>query len=212
MANMDYDKMARILVRCGEIGTASDMKAIVKTTYSGVLQPKAEAFVLAYRLAVKAESTWATEGFEAQLAIASFDKPFREARSVVMAFVPTVIVPATLKQLNTDTDRLQAIKDLVSIVDEHKGLAWADELLGGDFGQNAEATKSEMLGAISASSALDKARKARATTFDPAYEAYLRFKRVVKDALGATSTEYKRIHVRAPAANEIEAEPPSVPT
>lgn len=77
-------------------------------------------------------------------------------------------------------------------------------------GFGASATKTEMLAAISAGSSLDKARKARATTFEPAYEAALQT--VVKDALGATSTEYKRIHVRAPAANEIEAAPPSVPT
>lgn len=45
-------------------------------------------------------------------ALDSFEPQFREARSVVAAFLPTLTLLVTLKEQPTDTDQLNAIEDL----------------------------------------------------------------------------------------------------
>lgn len=212
MAAMEYAKMARMLTRCAEIAEDANVKPIVKTTYLGILEGPAGVYLNAERSVMKAESVHAKEAGEANAALEALDQPYREARSVVKAFVPTINVPATLKQLPTDTDRLNAIEALVDVVDDYETTNWAGELLNGPFGQKAAATMTEFEEAIAANKRLGEARTTRAAAFDPAYEAYLRFKRVVRDAYGATSIEYKRIHLRGSPNGEAEAVPPSTPT
>jgi hypothetical protein len=211
MAEMHYDKMTRALTRCAEIAEAPQVKASVRATYVGMLEQPAEVYLAAHRTVMKAESVYAKERNEALAAIHQFDQPFREARSIVKAFVPTTKLPATFKQLTTDTDRIRAINMLMEIVDAHETTSWAMEVKTGTFGQQAEATIAEMNEAIAASQALDNARKARALAFDPAYEAFIRFKQVVRDAIGSTSIEYRRIHPRASATSYSDAAPPSAP-
>lgn len=212
MAAMEYAKMARLLTRCTEIAEDVMVKPVVKTTYLGILESPALAYLNAERAVMKAESTYAKEASEAAAALEALDQPYREARSVVKAFVPTTNVPATLKQLPTDTDRLNAIETLVDVVDDYETTTWANDVLQGPFGQKAAATMAEFDEAITAHKRLGEARTTRANAFDPAYEAYLRFKRVVRDAYGATSVEYKRIHLRGSSSGEAEAAPPSTPT
>lgn len=212
MAAMEYAKMARLLTRCTEIAEDAMVKPVVKTTYLGILESPALTFLNAERTVMKAESTYAKEASEAAAALEALDQPYREARSVVKAFVPTTNVPATLKQLPTDTDRLNAIETLVDVVDDYETTTWANDVLQGPFGQKAAATMTEFEEAITANKRLGEARTTRAAAFDPAYEAYLRFKRVVRDAYGATSVEYKRIHLRGSSSSEAEAAPPSTPT
>ncbi len=206
MADIDYERMARILTRCAELAEIPGIKASIKSTYDGVLKPVAEAFLGAERAVLKAESAFAKENKEALEALALLDQPYREARSVVKAFVPTIKVPATLKTLKTDTDRLNAIEALLDIIDDYVGAGWADEQLQGEFGKHAAQAVKEVGEAIAANRGLDEARKARSSAFGPAYDAYLRFKRVVRDAQGAKSKEYKRIHLRSPAAGESGGE------
>lgn len=211
MADIDYAKMGRILCRCTEIAEAANVKAVVKTTYDGVLKGASKAYLDANRAVVKAESAYAKEMNEAEVALETLDQPYREARSVVKAFIPTVKVPVTLKQLPTDTDRVNAIDTLVDVVDDHQATTWAVELVTGSFGQKAQPTITELKEAIGASKALADAKATRAATFDPAYKAYLRFKRVVRDALGAKSIEYKRIHLRGSPTADADDAPASAP-
>jgi len=209
MADMDYARMGRILSRCTEIANTPSVKAVVKVTYLGVLKGPAQVFVDADRAVIKAESADAKETNEAVAALNLLDQPYREARSVVKAFVPTIVVPMTLKQLATDTDRINAIHTLIEVIVDHQGLTWAVELANGTFGQKAQPTITALEAAIAASKTLASARTIRAAAFDPAYEAYLRFKRVVRDALGAMSIEYKRIHLRGTPVADAPAEPPN---
>lgn len=211
MAAVDLDKMARLLVRCEEIALAPDAKTMVKTTYLGVLEEPAHAFMDANRAVVKIESLQAKEMREANVALERLDQPYREARSVVKAFVPTAKVPLTLKQLTTDTDRLQAIGGLLDVLKEYESATWAGELMGGVFGQTAASAMNELAEAIAASRALADARKTRTDALEPAYEAYLRFKRVVRDAIGSKSHEYRRIHIRSSSGGDPEHAPSSAP-
>jgi len=211
MATMEFDKMARILVRCEEIALAPEAKSIVKTTYAGVLEQAAHAFLDASRAVQKIESLQAKETKEAQQALDRLDQPYREARSVVKAFIPTAKVPLTLKQLPTDTDRLLAIENLLDLLKEYETQEWADALLKGPYGQLAPSTLKELSEAIAATRALVDIRKTRADLLDPVHDAYMRYKRVVRDSIGKTSHEYRRIHVRAAPGSDADSAPASVP-
>ena len=209
MGVIDYARLDRVLTRCAEIAVEAGMKQSVVRVYNDVLEASADTFRAAHVAVTKAESAFAKENKEALDALDALDKPYREARSVVRAFVPTVKLPDTLRVLKVDTDKLNAIEALLDAIDDHTGEAWADELLAGEFGQKAPVTGKELNEAIAANKALAEARDARAQAYGPAYERYLRFKRVVRDALGATSKQYKRIHVRGPnAADDEEPAPP----
>lgn len=211
MAAMEYTKMARMLTRCAEIAESPSAKLLVKTTYVGVLESPALAFLNAQRNVINMESGFAKEAREAAAALEALDQPYRETRSVVLAFVPTINVPMTLKQLPTDTDRINAIETLFDLVDAHKSTTWGIDLASGAFVQKSAASTKELEEAIEANKQLGDARKIRAAAFDPAYEAYMRFKRVVRDVYGATSVEYKRIHLRTPSASISDSVPPSSP-
>jgi hypothetical protein len=196
MSTIDHARFTRALNRCGEIAAEPGMKASVVLVYKGVLMPASQLYLAANDQVKKAESSFGKENKEALDALEALDGLYRETRSVAAAFVVGVVLPDTLKAQRTDTDQVDAIEDLVAIVDEHAGEAWADTITGGDFGQKAPQTIKEIHEAIEANKGLSEARAARAAAYGPAYEAYLKFKRVVRDALGAASKQYKRIHFR----------------
>jgi hypothetical protein len=172
------------------------MKASVVRVYGETLKQAAEAFLSAYDAVRKAEGGFKKEHKEALEALEAFDGPYREARSVVRAFVPHTSLPDTLKAQPTDTNKLDAIEKLLDAIDDHSGEAWADEIAQGEIGQRAATTVKELNEAIASDKALAEARDGRAAAYGPAYERYLRYKRVVRDALGAKSRQYKRIHLR----------------
>lgn len=199
MSTIDYSRFERLTTRCEEIAAEPGMKASVVRVYHEIFRSEGTAFLEAHRAVTAAETAFSKEGSEASQALAALDAPYREARSVVLAFAPETKLPDTLKSLKTDTDQLNAIEALLDVFDDHTGQAWADEQAQSGFGATAAATVKELNEAIAANKALAAAREARARSYGPAYEKYLRFKRVVRDALGATSKQYKRIHLRAAA-------------
>jgi hypothetical protein len=143
-----------------------------------------------------------TKGKSAAKALSEFDALYREGRSVVQAYAPDTALPETLAVQRTDTDKLDAIDKLRRAVNDHSGQAWADSLAQGEFGQKAAATVQALTEKIAADAALDAARNARGSTIEPAYESYLRFKRVVRNGLGRKSRQYRRIHLRSRDAEE----------
>ena len=161
-------------------------------------------FRAAHQAVSAAETSFSKEGSEARSALAELDAPYREARRVVLAFAPETKLPDTLKSQKTDTDQLNAIEALLDVLDEHTVQAWADEQAQSEFGTKAAGTVKELNEAIGANKLLSEAREARARSYGPAYERYLRFKRVVRDALGSKSKQYKRIHLRGAAAGKAE--------
>jgi hypothetical protein len=208
MATIDYARFTRALNRCGEIAKEPGMKASVLMVYKDVLMPAAQSYLTADDKVTAAESSFGKEAKEAVDALEALDGLYRETRSVVAAFVTGIVLPDTLKTQRTDTDKVDAIEDLVGILDEHTGEAWADTLMSGEFGQKAPKTIKEIYEAIEANKGLSDARTARAAAHGPAYEAYLKFKRVVRDALGPASKQYKRIHFRdAPTTAKDESKP-----
>ena len=206
MSAIDYARFDRLVTRCAEIAAEPGMKPSVVRVHEEILKGAGEGFRSAHREVTAAETSSSKEGSEARLALAELDAPYREARSVVLAYAPETKLPDTLKSQKTDTDQLNAIEALLDVLDEHAGQAWADEQAQSGFGKKAAGAVKELNEAIVANKALAEAREVRARSYGPAYERYLRFKRVVRDALGSTSKQYKRIHLRVAAAGAAEAE------
>lgn len=139
-------------------------------------------------------------------------QPYGEARSVLRAYVPHVTLPETLKGAPTDTDRKNAIEQLVDAVDDHAGQAWADEILAGPVGTQASQVIQELNEAIHADSALSIAQTERAKAHGLAYERYLAFKHVVRSAYGPKSPQYRSIHLRADGTTDDDASANGTPT
>ena len=206
MSIMDHDLLKRLLTRCEEVAVEAGMKSSVATVYDNVLKAPAQAYLDAYAGVKAAENTYQEKLEASNVALDSFEPQFREARSVVAAFLPTLTLPATLKEQPTDTDQLNAIEDLNKELAKHSGKPWADQLMNGEYGAKAKVMAEALKELISANKARAKAREVRAAAFDPAYDPYLRFKRVVRDSLGETSKQYTRIHsTRRSTAEEREA-------
>lgn len=197
--SIDYQRFERYLRRCKEVANEPGMNPIVVAVYQEALDDPATAYLAAYDWMVKAIASHEKEHKEAHQALGELDSPYRVARSAVMAMQPETVktLPDTLKSLPTDTDQLSAIEKLLDVIDDYAGSAWADALLKGEFGIKAAAATKEISERIASNKALSAAQVERAKTYGPAYEKYLGFKRVVRNALGPGSKQYRRIHMRA---------------
>lgn len=197
--NINHERLVRVLLRCVEISKQPDLSPAVLAVYNAALSGPASAYLTADAAVndglVKADK----ESSEAKESLAEIDGPYRTARSALKAVHPSAAkaLPLTLKALPTDTDKLNAIQMLMGALQEHAGEPWADAFLGGEVAAKAQSATQNIEEAIAAGKALTKAKTDRAAAFGPAYAKYLDFKQVVRDALGPTSKEYKRIHLRA---------------
>jgi hypothetical protein len=213
MGAIDYGRFQRVLQRCAEVVSEPDIERSVARVYSETLKGPADTFLSAHVAVRTAETSFRKDNREAFDAIGALNTPYQEARRLVLAFAPETVLPDALRSLSTDTDRLDAIEQMLDALDDHAGERWADDLAQGSFGQLAASVVKELNEAIAANKALDAAREARAAFYGPAYERYLRFKRVVREAHGAKSRQYQRIHLRNPSAAdqapETLPEPPA---
>lgn len=194
---VDYDRLMRVLVRCEQVAQDRGVKPIVKRVYDERLSAVASTYRDAYDALPIAASTKNRERAEAKEQLAGLDQPYREARATYLAYAPSAVIPETLKSLVTDTDKVRAVQTLLDRIDDHVGSGWADDLLAGPFGQNAPRCVDEVNQATAADTEYDAAQKARAAAHGPAYEMYLAFKNVVRNAHGPSSAFYRRIHLRA---------------
>jgi hypothetical protein len=209
MRNIDYDRFRRLLTRCQEVASEPAMNAGVIAVYTGVVKPAADAFLKAHDAVAAGESELAAQSSQATVALREMDSLYRVARSVLLAFKPGTVLPTTLRSQTTDTDRMNAIEDLLKALNKHAGEAWADEQIQGAFGVAGAKAVASMKEAIAANKTLAKAREERASAYEPAYDGYIAFKRVVRDALGSKSKQYKRIHLRdADAGDSATGEAP----
>ena len=207
MNRINYPLLNRLLLRCAEIVAEPSMRSTVTNIYNDALKPKAEAYRNAFDAIAIAESKNKEKKAEASVAIKAFAEPYKAARASVLAVSPTKVLPATLSAQGTDTDTLYAIETLVKAIREYIGQTWADGLLNGEFGAASADVMTKLSGAVLANSALAEAVTARADAFEPAYTAFMGFKRVVRCSLGSKSKQYKRIHIRSTkSASEAEGE------
>jgi hypothetical protein len=193
----------------GEPGMAEEVTQV----YSDVLAPVAAVFFANHEAVATAETHAAKKKLAVEQSLATFDSVYRAARSVVLAYEPATTLPDTLKVQNTQMDVLYALTTLVKVIKTHAGETWADKLMAGRFGTLAPKVEGALNESIAAGSALAAARKERVIAFGACYKAFLSFKRVVRDTLGASSIQYRRLHPRSAAKamelDEDEAAPDS---
>ncbi len=213
MGAIDFGRFQRVLQRCAEVASEPNFKPSVARMYSETLKGPAETFLAAHVAVRKAETSFRKDNREAFDALAALNTPYQEARRVVLAFAPETVLPDALRSLSSDTDRLDALEQMLDALDDHAGEMWADDLAQGTFGQLTASVVKDLNEAMAANKALCAAREARAAFYGPAYERYLRFKRAVREAHGAKSRQYQRIHLRNPSATdeapETLPEPPA---
>jgi hypothetical protein len=194
---IDYVRFARVLERSAEVAGTVGISASVKRNYDEKVAAAAAEYLAAHRALANAERANEKEKGEGLAALARIDQPFRVARSVAAANLPALAVPPTLKTLDTDTDKRNAIRDLDSLLHDHETEGWAADLIAGDFGTQAATAIREINEWIAASGALQDAQEKRAKAYGPAYERYLPFKEIVRNAEGSSSRHYRRIHIRS---------------
>jgi hypothetical protein len=206
MSHIDYATFFRLLIRCEEIATAEGARPGVVLVHDRCLAPVAKSFRDAHTNMPAAQSAARKARATAAVTFASFDVLYREARAVVLAFVPTLVLPETLKSQPTDTDRVNAIRELCRILESNAGAIWADELRQGAFGAAAATAVLDLKAIAMADERFATARQARATLYKEARVQFFAFKRVVREAYGSKSHEYRRIHLRGKAGGEAEKE------
>ncbi len=207
---IDYGRFDRILARSAEIAERADADASVKRVYSERFAEQAKAFRVAHKGAKNAEKSASKERMEAFEALAKIDQPYLKARAVAKLYVTDLAIPDTLKQLDTDTERADAVRDLLNLLDDHDDApGWAQELTSGEFGTLAPEAVREIQEWIHANGDLEKAIDARAAAYGPAYERYLGFKDVVRNTYTPSSVHYRRIHVRKDGKLAVDDDDPT---
>jgi hypothetical protein len=199
-----FPLLVRLLLRAAEIAEEQGMAKEVTRVYSDVLAPVAVPFCKLHDAVVLAETTVTQKGIQVARSQDVFDPVYRGTRSVVLAFAPGTVLPDTLKVQPTDTDVLYGLATLVSIVKARAGEPWADELMEGQFGTVGAELEAALKESIAARKALAAARQQRVNAYGPAYDRYMAFKHVVRDVLGTSSVQYRRLHPRAAVPKEIE--------
>jgi hypothetical protein len=204
--NVEFALFARIATRCGEIVEEPGAPEVLVTIYQGACAQPLARYLAAMTKVDDATTRVNNAESGLERLLEDMDQQFRIARSAVGAMLPDTKLPATLKSQTTDTDKRKAIERLVALITPHAGQPWADTLLQGKFGQTAAVAIQQLNESIEAQNALQKAKTDRAGSFDAAWSAYMRFKRLVRNTLGSTSRQYRRIHVRAASGIEEEEE------
>lgn len=204
--NVEFAVFARVAVRCEEIAGEPGAPQVLANVYQASTGQPLARFLDAMA-AVEAATTRARDATAGMaLLLGEMDQLFRVGRSTMAAVLPETTLPRTLKAQRTDTDKREAIRQLVETIAANAGQAWADTLLQGELGAKAAVTMQRLDQAIHAQNALQAARTERSRSFRPAWEAYMSFKRLVRDTLGAKSRQYHRIHLRGGAAGKRKVE------
>jgi hypothetical protein len=203
--------LLRYVVCAGGVAAEPDMATEITCVYAEVLANPSAIFRKSHDAVHVAESIAAEKTLQVRQMVDAFDPVYRAARSVVLAILPASKLPDTLKKQPTETEVVLAIETLVSIVESHAGAAWSDTLMSGRFGTLAPKVQAAMTESDEARNALAKARQQRADAYGPAYTGYLAFKRVVRDVLGPSSRQYRKLHPRKSASQELETDEEVVP-
>lgn len=202
--NIRISVFARLCKRCREIMMEAGAPQVFVDIYQSASgQPLQQYSDLTKE--VKRARSRANRATKAKdRALGEMDSLFLSARAAVVAVDPGRELPATLKRAPTDTDKREAVEELVEALADHAGEAWADNMAQGAFGQKAPATIQAIDDYIAALNALQKAKAARKAAFASAWEAFLAYKGLVRSTLGAASRQYQRLRLRNAASDDEE--------
>jgi len=201
-----YKPFFRLLTRANEVASQPGMRKSVTQVHAVVFAPVATVYCTNHEAVAVAETKLAEANLALEKTFAVFDGVYRSTRSVALAFYPALKVPETLKTQPTDTDKLNAIKTLVDLVESYPNEDWAKDELAGEFGTLSVTYIAELKHVIACAKTLTNAKQARAALYPEAYEKFLSFRQVVKDTLGNLSIEYRRLRTPARRGKKEDAE------
>ncbi|HEY8427785.1 MAG TPA: hypothetical protein VIL20_05400 [Sandaracinaceae bacterium] len=202
---IDYQRFDRVCARSEELANRADVHPSVKRVYTEKLAAKATRFRSSHKGLKNAETAAKKERREALAALEAIHPPYMQARSVAANYVTDLAIPVSLKSLSTETDKCDAIRDLLAILDTYDDEpGWASELVEGDFGRLAPEAIREVSEWIEANAALEKAVRERAEAYAEAYPAFLRFRDVVRTTYSPSSMHYRRLVVRSNGKLAVE--------
>jgi hypothetical protein len=201
-----FQLLVRLVSRCAEVAARPEMTDEGKWVYGTLFAPAADAFCKSHDAMADAESTVGALRLEVERMASKVDPLYCTVRLIVLAVLPAQKLPDTLKAQPTDTDMLNAVTTMLSVVKSHADKDWAVAVMTGQFGTLAPQLEAALKQLIAATHALETARLQRLAAYGPAYKGYLTFKRVVRNTLGSSSCAYRRLHPRKTASTE-PAEP-----
>jgi hypothetical protein len=201
---ISYHIIYRLLARALEVATEPDVPMGVKHVYEGLLSPCATAFCQGHEAVAECEEAVKRARRSVREGLAELDGLFREARLLVLAFLPEKTLPDTLKAQPTDTDTLNAVTAVSAALQANATEPWAAAVLQGPYGTLAPKVIDALKESIAAAKTLAAARQQRSSARKPAYAQFLVFKRMVRETMGSSSVQYRRLHVRAKVARQLE--------
>lgn len=214
---IDYVRFDRVLSRAEELVQRPDVDVSVKRVYEDKLAPVAVAFRAGHSGLKNAEVMAKKERSEGLAALEQIDQPYRKTRVVAQQYVKDLAFPKTLKSLPTETDKRDAVRGMLEIIDLHDDEpGWAADLSAGEFGRLAPEAIREISEWIEANGNLEKAVRARMDAYNAAYEPFLRFREVVRTVYSPSSVHYRRLLVRSngklAVEDPVDVDPESDPT
>lgn len=197
MAAIDYARVALVLRRCAEIAADSAPTSPITRSYNDVLRASTEAYLAAHDAAASIERGFERENSAIVSAMAALEPSYCAARSIVKQHFPDAGLPDSLTGLSSLFEQAIAAETLLNILDDSViDETWAAREIMGPFGVSAPRVLRELGEAAFASAQLGEASEVRASTYAPAFERHLVFKRVVRQVLGPQSGQYQSIHWR----------------
>lgn len=194
---IDYPRFYRLLTRVVELAARGDVDPSVKRIYEDKVAGVAATFMGSHKGLLNAEVAARKERREGLQALETVDQPFRVARVVAQKYVVDLAIPKTLKSLSTETDKRNAIRELLELLDAHDDEpGWAKDLTDGEFGRLAPQAIRELSEWIDASANVEKAVRERIKAYAAAYGPFLDFRDVVREVYSSKSTHYRRLMIR----------------
>ncbi len=202
---IDYERFDRLLDRSAELAAREDVDPSVKRVYDDKLAADATTYRASHDGLKNAEVVAKKEHGEELQALEDVDQPYLKARTVTKIYVKDLAVPETLKSLSTDTDKRDALRSLLEILDANDDSpGWAADLTSGDFGRLAPIAIQQITEWITADGNLETAVHARQEAYAKAYERFLEFRDVVRATYTSSSIHYRRLLVRSSGTLAVE--------
>lgn len=208
MAAVDYTRFYRLVDRVKEVRVAPGAPPLVVIVYQRATEAPLARFSTAHVGVDDATTRLNQANDEIAKNIEAMKRYSNTALAVIAALLPQTKLPGPLTAQATDTDRRQMLQRLFTIITPHAGEDWADELLQGDFGTLGTLFIGYLNDAIQAANDLQAAKTERAASFEPAWQAFIAFRRVVRSQFGPKARQHRRLQVRKVESDEEDETPP----
>lgn len=208
MAAVDYARFHRLAGRAQEVRDAPGAPVLIVAVYQRSAATPLARFTTAHAGVDDATTRLNHANGEIAKNIEAMKRHSNTALAAIAAVLPETKLPGPLSTQATDTDRRQMLQRVFTILTPFAGEDWADELLQGEFGTLGTQFIGYLNDAIQAANDLQAARAERAAAFEPAWQAFIAFRRLVRSKYGVAARQHRRLQVRKVDADEEDEAPP----